>query len=153
MTKSPDQAITFLHCWHSGNAASSHSRIFLQFRCHFKNLWYSPTLIARSILGPSMYGMNMLRTGCGCLGWWNVISGSGSCSELDCSSWLLVCISLGGFRSGSLGRTPGCCRHSGSLFRMIGTLPKYTITDFLEQAAQKMGISALCNVGMWKSLN
>ena len=55
-----------------------------------------PIINFQSILGPLMYGMNMLGTGCGSLGWWNVISGSGSCSELDHSSGLLVCISLGG---------------------------------------------------------
>ena len=38
MPKSPDHAITFLYCWHSGNAASSHSKIFSHFRCHFRNL-------------------------------------------------------------------------------------------------------------------
>ena len=37
--KSPDHAMTFLHCWHSGNAASFHSKIFSHFRCHFRNLW------------------------------------------------------------------------------------------------------------------
>ena len=33
------QAMTFLHFCHSGKAASSHSKIFLHFKCHFENLW------------------------------------------------------------------------------------------------------------------
>ena len=39
MPKSPDHVITFLHIWHSGNAASSHSNIFPHFKRHFENLW------------------------------------------------------------------------------------------------------------------
>ena len=38
MLKTPEQAITFLHFWCSGNAASSHSNIFSHFKHHFKNL-------------------------------------------------------------------------------------------------------------------
>ena len=122
--------MNFLHCCLSGNATSSHSRMFSHFRCHFKNLQYKPLLTVQSMLGPSMYGINILGTCCGCLRWWNVISGSGSCSELDCSSWLLVCVSSGGVRSGFPGRNLGSFRHSGSLFRMIRTLPKIHYTWF-----------------------
>ena len=43
--------------------------------------------------GPSVYGMNILETGWSGLNWWNETSGSGSCSELDNSSWLLGTIS------------------------------------------------------------
>ena len=89
MPKSPDQAITFLHCYLSGNAASSHSSIFLHLRCHFKNLWYSPSLTVQSILGPSIYGMNVPDGNCGSLHGLSVTSGSCSWSELDSSSWLL----------------------------------------------------------------
>ena len=116
--------MTSFHCCLSCNAASLHSRMFSHFRRHYKNLWYKPSLTVQSILGPSMYGINMLGTGCGCLGWWNVFSWSGSCSELDSSSRLLICISSGGYRSGSPGRTLCSFRHSGSLFRMIRTLQK-----------------------------
>ena len=84
--KSPDHAIIFLHCRHSGNATSSHSKIFSHLRCHFKNLWQSPSFTVQSTLGPSMYGMTMLGTGSGLLGGLNVISGSDFWSELECSS-------------------------------------------------------------------
>ena len=154
MPKLPDQAMTFLHCSLSGNAVSSHSRMFSHFRHHFKNLWYKPSLTVQSILGPSMYGINILGNGCGCLGWWNVISGSGSCSELDCSSWLLLCISSG--------RGSGVA-HQAELLVVLGILglclewsrlfQKYTTTGFLGQATHKLEISALCTVGTWKSLN
>ena len=89
MPKSPDQAITFLHCCLSGNAVSSHSSIFLHLRCHFRNLWYSPSLTVQSILGPSIYGMNVPDANCGCLHGLSVTSGSCSWSELDSLSWLL----------------------------------------------------------------
>ena len=36
MQKSPLQAMTFLHCWGSGRAASSHSNKFSHFNFHFK---------------------------------------------------------------------------------------------------------------------
>ena len=36
--KSPDQATIFLHFLASGSIASSHSRMFLHFSFHFKNL-------------------------------------------------------------------------------------------------------------------
>ena len=67
MPKSPLLAILFLHWYCSGKAASLHSRIFLHFKCHFKNLYYSPSLTVQSILGPSVYHMNMLGTGLGVL--------------------------------------------------------------------------------------
>ena len=89
MPKSPDQAITFLHCCLSGNAASSHSTIFSHLRFHFRNLWYSPSLTVQSILGPSIYGMNVPDANYDCLGGLSVTSGSCSWSELDSSSWLL----------------------------------------------------------------
>ena len=54
MPKSPDHAINFLHFWHSGNAASSYSKIFSHFKHHFKNLWQRPSLTAQSSLGPSV---------------------------------------------------------------------------------------------------
>ena len=38
MPQLPLQAMTFLHCWHSGSAASLHSRIFLHLRHHLRNL-------------------------------------------------------------------------------------------------------------------
>ena len=37
--KFPLQAMTFLHFWCSGKAASSQSRMFSHFKCHLKNLW------------------------------------------------------------------------------------------------------------------
>ena len=72
--KSPDQVITFLHFCLSGNAASLHSRMFSHLGYHFRNLWYSPSLTVQSILGPSIYGMNMLDINCGCLGGLSVTS-------------------------------------------------------------------------------
>ena len=84
--KCPLQAMTFLHCWGSGRAASSHSSIFSHF-----NL-YKLSLTVQSILGPSIYGMNICcLTGlgaCGLLGW-NEISLSESWSEVALSSWEL----------------------------------------------------------------
>ena len=38
MPQSPLQAMTFLHCWCSGSAASLHSRIFSHLKCHLRNL-------------------------------------------------------------------------------------------------------------------
>ena len=38
MPKSPLQATTFLHFWHSGSAASSHSSMFLHLSLPFENL-------------------------------------------------------------------------------------------------------------------
>ena len=57
--KSPLQAMTFLHCWGSGRAASSHSSMFSPFNFHFKKQWYKLSLTVQSILGPSMYCMNI----------------------------------------------------------------------------------------------
>ena len=90
MPKSPDQAITFLHCCLSGNATSSHSRIFSHLRCHFRNLWYRPSFTVQSILGPSIYSMNIpgITYGC-CLGWLNVTPEFVSWSEFGSSSWLV----------------------------------------------------------------
>ena len=48
----PDQGITFLLFWHSGRAASSHSKIFLHLSFHLRNLWYSASLTIQSILDP-----------------------------------------------------------------------------------------------------
>ena len=154
MSKSPDQAMTFLHCCLSGNAASLNSRMFSHFRCHCKNLWYKPLLTVQSILEPSkMYGINILGTSCGCLGWWNVISGSGSCWELDSSSWLPVCVSSGRDSAVALQTELlvvlgilGLCLEWSGLFQ------NYTTTGFFEQATHKLGISALCIVETWKSL-
>ena len=84
-----DQAIILLHCCLSGNAASSHSSIFLHLRCHFRNVWYSPSLTVQSILGPSIYGMNVPDANCGCVHGLTETSGSCSWSELDSLSWLL----------------------------------------------------------------
>ena len=90
--KSPLQAITFLHCWGSGRAASSHSTMFSHFNFHFKKQCYKLSLTVQSILGPSMYGLNVLCIAglgaCGLLGW-NEISPSDSLSELALSSWVL----------------------------------------------------------------
>ena len=82
--KSPIQATTFLHFWHSGSAASSHSIIFLHLSLHLRNLWYKPSLTVQSMWGPSMYGINMLGRTCGCAGRlnaWNDTSASDSCSK------------------------------------------------------------------------
>ena len=70
--KLPLQAINFWHCWGSGRAASSHSSIFSHFNFHFKKQWYQLSFTVQSILGPSIYGMNICcLTGlvaCGLLG-------------------------------------------------------------------------------------
>ena len=52
--QSPLHAITFLHCWHSGRAASLHSKIFLHLRYHFRNLWQRWSFTVQSICGPSI---------------------------------------------------------------------------------------------------
>ena len=54
MSKSPLQAMTFLHCCGSGSVASSHSSMFFHFNLHFKNQWYKQSLTVQSILGPSI---------------------------------------------------------------------------------------------------
>ena len=58
--KSPLQATTFLHFWHSGRAASSHLSMFLHLSLHFKNLYYKPSFTVQSMWGPSIYGMYMV---------------------------------------------------------------------------------------------
>ena len=49
MPKSPLQATTFLHCCCSGKAASSHSRIFLHFKHHFKTYGKAHHLLSSSL--------------------------------------------------------------------------------------------------------
>ena len=85
MPKSPLKAITFLYFLLSESISSSQSRIFLHFKCHFRNMWYRASLTVQSILRPVMQGMNMLEIRCVWDGW-KVTFWSCSSSELDNSS-------------------------------------------------------------------
>ena len=139
MPMSPDQAITFLFCCLSGNSASLHSRMFSHFRCHFKNLWYKP-LPAVHLGSLNVWHKHtwdwlwLSRLG-------NVISGSGSCSELDCSSWLLVCVSWGR-GSGVVPQAELFVALSilGLCLEWSGFFQNYTTTGFLEQTTHKLRI-------------
>ena len=55
-----DQVITFLHFWHSGRVASSHSQIISHLSFHLRNLWYNASFTIQSIFGPLMYGIYIL---------------------------------------------------------------------------------------------
>ena len=78
--KSLLQAVTFLHFCHSGSAASSHSRMFLHFKCHFKNPIHLGTFyVWHEHVWYYLFDLDG----------WEETSGSGSWSELDTSSWLL----------------------------------------------------------------
>ena len=52
--KSPDQAITFWYFCFSGRFASSQYKMVSHFKCHLRNLWYSPLSTVQFILGPSI---------------------------------------------------------------------------------------------------
>ena len=56
--------MTFMHFLDSGNMASSQSRIFSHFSFHLRNLWYKLSFTVQSILGPSIYGINISGTNC-----------------------------------------------------------------------------------------
>ena len=66
-----------------------------KLQAHTPEYSHMSSATLKTYFGTSMYGMNMLGTEWGGLNSGNETSGSGSCSELDNSSWLFGTISSG----------------------------------------------------------